>query len=129
MTEQKKDIIKVRKELLASQKKKSVKFRRQNFWRFKRMKDAWRKPRGITSKIRLKKGGKLPSPRIGYGNPAIIKHLHPSGYEEVYVACEKDLEGINAETQAIRFSRTLGRKKKEVLLEKADKAGVKVLNR
>ena len=128
MNEQK-DIIKVRKELLNSQKKKSVKFKRQNFWRFKRLKDSWRKTRGRTGKMRLKRGGKMPSPNIGYGNPAIIKHLHPSGFEEIYVSGEKDMDGINAETQAIRFSRTLGRKKREALLKKADKAGVKVFNR
>jgi len=128
MTEKEK-IINVRKGLLKSQKKKGVKFRRQNFWRFKRLKNVWRKPRGRTGKMRLKKGGRPPSPNIGYGNPSIIKHLHPSGYEEVYVSCEKELENINAETQAIRFSRTLGKKKKEVLLEKADKAGIKVFNR
>jgi large subunit ribosomal protein L32e len=129
MTDKKENIIKVRKELLATQKKKRVKFRRQNFWRFKRLKDVWRKPRGRTGKVRLKKGGRVPSPNIGYGNPAIIKHLHPSGYEEVYVSCSKEMENIKPETQAIRFSRTLGKKKKEILLETADKAGIKVLNR
>jgi large subunit ribosomal protein L32e len=71
----------------------------------------------------------MPSPGPGYANPAIIKHLHPSGYEEVYVSCSKDLEGINQETQAVRFSGTLGKKKKEVLLEQANKAGLKVLNK
>jgi len=128
MTEKGK-IINVRKGLLKSQKKKSVKFRRQNFWRFKRLASSWRKPRGRTGKMRLKKGGRPPCPNIGYGNPAIIKHLHPSGYEEVYVSCSKDFEKVNPETQAIRFNRTLGRKKKEILLEKADKAGIKVFNR
>jgi|ETN01SMinimDraft_4_1059930.scaffolds.fasta_scaffold137017_2 large subunit ribosomal protein L32e len=128
MTENKENIIKVRKELLSKLKKKNVTFRRQNFWRFKRLKKTWRKPRGRTGKVRLKKGGRVPSPGPGYGNPSIIKHLHPSGYEEVYVSCSKDMAEIDAKTQAIRFNGTLGKKKKEVLLKDAEKAGIKVLN-
>ena len=79
-------------------------------------------------RVRLKKGGRVPSPGPGYGNPSIIKHLHPSGYEEVYVSCSKDMAEIDAKTQAIRFNGTLGKKKKEVLLKDAEKAGIKVLN-
>jgi len=129
MKTEKNDIIKVRKGLLSSQKKKRVKFRRQSFWRYKRLKDAWRRPKGRTSKMRLKKGGKLPSPTIGHKNPDIIRHLHPSGYEEIYVSCVNDLENINPKTQGVRFSGKLGKKKKQELLKKTDADGIKVFNR
>lgn len=121
-------IIKERKKLVAKKKRHNP-FQRENIWRIPSLTPSWRKPRGYSSKMRLKLGNKPVSPNIGYKNAPDVRYLHPSGYEEVYVCCAGDMEKIDAQKQAIRFSRTLGNKKKEVLLQKAAKAGIKVLNK
>ncbi len=92
-------------------------------------KTGWRKPRGIDSKQRKHVKAKGAHPRIGYSAPSEKRGLHPSGYEEVYVRNLVDLLKIDPEKQAARLSSTLGRKKKEIILAKADELGIKVLNR
>ena len=59
---------------------KKPKFRRQESWRYKRIDESWRRPRGIDSKMRMKVKGWPPSPNIGYRTPREIRNLHPSGF-------------------------------------------------
>ena len=94
----------------------------------KRLKGKWRKPRGKQSKMRLHKKGKRKVVRIGWGAPRHLRYKHPSGYYEILVENLKQLEGIDPETQAIRISARVGRKKRQMILEKAKELGIKVLN-
>ena len=55
--------------------------------------------------------------------------LHPSGFQEVMVHTLNDLDGIDPETQAARIGRTVGGRRRELLHERADELGVRVLNR
>ncbi len=68
-------------------------------------------------------------PSIGYGTPSIIKGLHPSGYEEVLIHNPDNVENIDPETQAVRIGSSVGGRKREIILKKADKKNIKVLNR
>lgn len=87
--------------------------------------DKWRKPHGIDLDKGLQHGFR---PKIGFANPASIKHMHPSGYREVWVCNENDLAKINPNTEAARMSRTLGKRKRNVLVKKANEKGIWVLN-
>lgn len=106
--------------------KKVPKFKRQNSDLKKRVGTAWRKPRGIDNKQRVQKKGYGPLPRIGYRTPKIGRYQHPLGMLEVLVTSMRDLPGLK--DVAVRFSATLGRKKKTLLVAEAKKLKLRILN-
>ena len=120
----------IKKMLSLREKMKSKKptFIRQESWRYKRVHQAWRKPKGIDSKMRLKKKGWPKSVGKGYRSPKKIRTLHPSGYREVMVHNIMDLEGVKS-NQAIRIAHTVGRKKRVEIIEKAEELKIYILNK
>jgi large subunit ribosomal protein L32e len=107
-------------------------FRRHEWWRYKKLggKDApWRVPSGIHSKVRRHFKYRPPVVSIGYGGPKAVRGLHPSGFEEVLVYNEADLQTVNKTTQAARVGGTVGGRKAKLIESAADKAGIRVLNR
>ncbi len=116
-------------ELRRIMKEREPDFIRQESWRYVRVKESWRRPRGIDSKMRLKKKGKPPLPNIGYRVPKVVRGRHPSGFIEVLVYNVKELEGIDPKRYAIRIASTVGRRKRIEIIKTADKLGIKVLNR
>jgi large subunit ribosomal protein L32e len=107
---------------------KKPKFRRQESWRYKRVGNRWRKPRGIDSKMRKKVKGWPPSPGSGYRSPKKTRGLHPSGFVETRVQSVEDLGEIDPELQAIRIARTVGGRKRVEILALAEEKGIHVLN-
>ena len=55
--------------------------------------------------------------------------LHPSGYNDVLVHNMMELEDLNPATDAARISASIGKRKKDLMLEKASELGIKVLNK
>ncbi|WP_456474528.1 50S ribosomal protein L32e [Candidatus Pyrohabitans sp.] len=109
--------------------KKKPEFKRVDYHRHKKLsRGSWRRPKGRHSKTRIYKKGKFLSPRIGYGNDASLRGLHPSGYREVLVHNLAELEGIDASSEAVRISARVGRRKRLLMLEKAKELNIKVLN-
>ena len=115
-------------ELRKKMNKKRPSFRRVESWRYKRVKDSWRKARGIDSKTRKKKKSGVKSPTVGYRTPKKVRGLHPSGYEEVRVIKIQDLNNLNKNRHAIKISSKLGSKKRVNLIDYCQKRGFKVLN-
>ncbi|RLI22814.1 50S ribosomal protein L32e [Candidatus Bathyarchaeota archaeon] len=109
-------------------KHKKPDFVRQESWRYKRIKENWRRPRGIDSKMRRKIKGWPKSPEIGYRGPKAARGLHPSGYEEVLIYNPEDLDKIDPKTQAARIAHTVGIKKRMDIIAKATSKGIKILN-
>lgn len=103
-------------------------FKRQEWHRYKKLGDSWRKARGKTSKRRRYEARKPAMPSIGYRSPKETRGLHPSGYQDVLVSNIPDLENIDPEKQAGRISSTVGGRKREQLLIKAKELGIKILN-
>jgi len=116
------------KKALAKKKVKKPDFVRQESWRYKRLDESWRRPRGIDSKMRLKKKGWPKSPNVGYRSPRKLRGLHPSGYREVLVRNLSDLEKLDPELDAVRIARTVGEKKAIEISSRAYDMGLKVLN-
>jgi large subunit ribosomal protein L32e len=103
-------------------------FVREESWRYKRVKEAWRSPKGKTSRIRRSKKGWPPVVKIGYSRPKATRGRHPSGLSEVIVYRPKDLENLDPKTQAARIAHTVGENKRVQILEDAKKANIRVLN-
>lgn len=108
--------------------KKRPSFRRVESWRYKRVKDSWRKARGIDSKTREKKKSGVKSPTIGYRGPKKVRGLHPSGYLEVLIATFDDLKNLNKNKHALKISGKLGAKKRIALTDYCQRRGFKILN-
>jgi large subunit ribosomal protein L32e len=109
-------------------KRRKPEFVMQGTKNLKRLGERWRKPRGIHSKLREHKTAKGFLPRRGYGSPRDVKYLHPSGFEEKLVYNFKDLAGINPSKQACRIASSVGKKKRLVMMKKAEELKIKVLN-
>ncbi|MGC8816573.1 MAG: 50S ribosomal protein L32e [Candidatus Hadarchaeum sp.] len=110
------------------EKRRLPKFRRQEWFRFKRLGEKWRKPRGRDSKLRLRIKGKGSLVTIGYRNPKSLRGLHPSGVAEVLVKSLSDLDKIDATKQAIRIAASVGGRKREQILKRAEELKIRVLN-
>jgi len=115
-------------EIRKNMKKKKPSFRRVESWRYVRVKDSWRKARGIDSQTRKKTKSGVKSPSAGYRTPKKIRGLHPSGYEEVRVEMLSDLQNLNPQKHALKISRRLGANKRIELIDYAQKRNFKILN-
>ena len=113
----------------AKQKKKQPAFKRQEWYRYKRLaRSSWRKPSGLQSKVRLNRKYRPPMARIGYRKISSVRGLHPSGFEEVMVHKSSDLDGLDPETQAVRIGARVGNRKRLDIHDRANSLGLRILN-
>ncbi len=120
-----------KRRLMRLKKKMSQKrphFRQFEEWRLVRIKDHWRKPKGIDNKMRQKRKGWPRTVNVGYRSPKAVRHLHPSGMEEVAVFNVGDLTIVDPETQVARIGGTVGRRKRRFILKEAIELGIRILN-
>jgi large subunit ribosomal protein L32e len=116
--------LKVRKSI----KDKTPHFKQQEWFRYKRINESWRRPRGMHSKMRKHKGYRPNVVSVGYGSPKKTRHLHPSGFQEIMVYNTKDLEKINPKSQAARVGHSVGTRKRIEIEAQAEKKGIRILN-
>jgi large subunit ribosomal protein L32e len=109
-------------------KKRTPHFLRDEGFRYKRIPKNWRRPNGITSKLRINLKYRPSKVRVGFRAPKIVRGLHPSGFEEVMIHSVKELETINPKKQAVRIGGTVGTKKRLVIAKRADELDIRVLN-
>jgi len=110
------------------QKGKKPQFKRAACHKFKRLDSNWRHPRGTQGKQRRKYVSKGAHAQVGYGSPAAVKGLHPSGYSDVLISSVAELELVDPSYEAIRVASTVGSRKKAIIITKAGELGIKVLN-
>ncbi|MEM1944729.1 MAG: 50S ribosomal protein L32e [Nitrososphaerota archaeon] len=101
---------------------------RQESWRYVRLGEVWRKPKGIDNRMRLQKSGAPPLVRVGYRTPKQYRGLHPSGFREVLVHNLEELRKIDRETEAARIASSLSVRKRQEIYEAAKEWGIRVLN-
>ncbi|UCD14288.1 MAG: 50S ribosomal protein L32e [Thermoplasmatales archaeon] len=109
-------------------KKRTPQFLREEWFRYKRISKNWRRPDGITSKMRINLKYRPSKVRIGFRGPREVRGLHPSGFEEVMVYNVTDLESIDPKKQAVRIGSTVGTKKRLKIAEKAEELKIRILN-
>ena len=119
-----KDKLRTRKQI----KKRTPEFLREEWFRYKRIPRNWRRPDGITSKMRINLKYRPSKVRVGFRGPKETRGLHSSGFEEVIVYNASELEAINPKTQAARIGGSVGTRKRIELEKKAEKLDIRVLN-
>lgn len=108
--------------------KKRPKFHRPESWRYKRVKEKWRRARGIDSRTRRKKRGWPVSPSIGYRSPVQVRYQSSAGKEEVLINSPLDLSLMDTSYQVGRIGASVGRKKKEKIITEAQLLNVHIVN-
>jgi len=119
----------IKKKLEMKKARKLPEFKRQEWFRYRRLGERWRRPRGLHSKMRRHMKYRPPVVRVGYRTPVEVRGLHPSGFSEVLVYNPSQLEGVNPEREAVRIARTVGTRKRIEIIERADTLNIRVLNR
>jgi large subunit ribosomal protein L32e len=118
-------------EILAARKKvaeRRPKFIRQESWRYDRLAENWRKPKGKDNKMRKQKSGMPAIVKIGYRGPRVARGLHPSGYTDNVVHNMAELAKLDPKKDAARLGHTVGKRKRIGIIAKATELGIKVLN-
>ena len=103
-------------------------FKRQESWRLKRVTEAWRRPRGVTSRMRKEKAGWPPKVKNGFGSAAATRGLHPRMLVDQRVERLSDLEGLDPKRHIIRISARLGERKRLLLLERVRQLNFHIAN-
>jgi large subunit ribosomal protein L32e len=111
------------------QKRRRPDFRRQEWFRYKKLGKSWRRPRGLHSKMRrgMKYRSKMAS--VGFRSPRKVRGLHPSGFEEVLIHNTQELEVLDPKKHAARIGHSVGTRKRIDIESRADEIGVRILNR
>lgn len=114
---------------MAAKKTKRFKFVVPNFGfkNTKKVKERWRRQRGIDNKLRIEKKGSGRLPKIGYKKSDSIRHRLRSGLLEAVVHNEQELLALKGdEGHMIRFAHELSRKKRIELKKIADANRIKL---
>jgi large subunit ribosomal protein L32e len=117
--------------LLGARKKvaeRRPKFIRQESWRYDRLAENWRKPKGKDNKMRKQKSGMPAIVKVGYRGPRAARGLHPSGYTDNVVHNTAELARLDPKKDAARIGHTVGKKKRIEMINKSSELGIKLLN-
>ncbi|NHJ39165.1 MAG: 50S ribosomal protein L32e, partial [Asgard group archaeon] len=110
-------------------RKSRPKFRRQESWRYKRLKTSWRKHIGIDNSMRHHKRGIPTNVRVGFRGPKATRGLTRTGMEDILIHNINELEQINNKSQVARIASKVGTKKKVAITNRADELEIKIINR
>ncbi|THH06097.1 hypothetical protein EW145_g4321 [Phellinidium pouzarii] len=111
-------------------KKRTKHFKRHQSDRYKSVKEAWRKPKGIDNRVRRRFKGQIAMPKIGYGSNKKTRHLLPSGLKKFLVSNVREVELLlmHNKSYAAEIAHNVSSRNRIVILEKAKALGVKVTN-
>ena len=105
--------------------RKKIKFNRYKSVNQVKLKNRWRKPKGMHNKVRLKKKGHVPKVSIGYGTKKRLRNFYNSTIDYQMINNLNDLNNINKKT--ILISKSIGLRKRIEILKKAKELGLNVI--
>lgn len=114
-------------------KSKKPTFIRQDAHKKAKLKVCWRKPRGLHSKMRMKKRSYRRLPAIGFGSPRMARDLNRIGLKEIVVNNVADLLHIKESKKdlslyCIVVASSVGTRKKVSIIKKALELGFAIDN-
>ncbi len=109
-------------------KSKKPEFLIQDFHRRKELPRKWRKPKGLHSKMRLRKKGHPKNVEIGFSSPKLVRNLDRRGMQRILVSNPKEISSIDKEKQAILIRHGVGARMRIEILTKAAEKGIRVIN-
>ena len=116
-------MLRIRKDM----KRRKPHFLRQDVNKRIRLEKKWIRPRGLHSKLRLRKKGHQSFVSPGYKSPSSVRGLDRTGYEPI-IATNTNLDKIEPKTQAIVISGAVGMRKRIEIIRIAKDKGIKILN-
>merc|ERR1712137_903016 len=107
------------------------KFKRHQSDRYDRVKEAWRKPRGIDSRVRRRFRGVRLMPKLGYRGAKATRHMLQSGFWAFPVENVKDVELLLMHNRkyAAEIAGSVSAKKRKEIEQRAAELNVKVINK
>ena len=121
----------INKELVEVRKKiadRRPRFVRQESWRYDRLAENWRKPKGKDNKMRRQLSGVPRIVKVGYRGPKDARGLHPSGYTDNIIFNVNDLYKLDPNKDAARLAHTIGARKRKQIISQATGMHIKILN-
>nr|ALS05032.1 60S ribosomal protein L32 [Centropages dorsispinatus] len=111
-------------------KKRTKKFIRHQSDRYDKLKQNWRRPKGIDNRVRRKFRGMYKLPGIGYGSAKATKHMMPSGFRKVLVHNVKELEVLMMQNKKFcaEIAHGVSSKNRKNLVERAQQLAIRVTN-
>merc|ERR1711911_48586 len=111
-------------------KKRTKKFIRHQSERYVKVKENWRKPKGIDNRVRRRFKGQYLMPSIGYGSNTKTKHMMPDGFRKFVVHNVKDVELLLMlkGTHAAEIAHNVSARKRKEIVDRANQLSVKVTN-
>jgi large subunit ribosomal protein L32e len=109
-------------------KARKPKFAQQDTHKKVKLKEKWRKPRGIDSKLRLNLSGKRKKPSKGFRSPEETRGLSKSGLRQIIVHNAEQLNNIDKSKEGILIASAVGTKNKIMITKKAIELNLTILN-
>jgi len=88
-------------ELRAAIKAKKPTFLRQDAHKRKKLRETWRQPRGMHSKLRRKLGGRRIHPSMGWSSPRKVRGLNREGLRDVTIYTVSALAVLNPKIHSV----------------------------
>merc|ERR1712055_101408 len=111
-------------------KKRTKKFIRHQSDRYLKLKQNWRKPKGIDNRVRRRFKGQYLMPNIGYGSNKKTRHVCPDGFKKFVVHNIKELEVLLMQNKVFsaEIAHNVSSKKRKEIVERAQQLAIKVTN-
>merc|ERR1712071_167073 len=111
-------------------KKRTKRFIRHQSDRYDKVKESWRKPKGIDNRVRRRFKGQYLMPSIGYGTNSKTRHCMPDGFLKFVVHNVKELELLMMlkGSYAAEIAHNVSSPKRKLIVERASQLSIKVTN-
>merc|ERR1711988_1251990 len=111
-------------------KHRPYKFKRHQSDRVVRVKESWRRQKGIDSVVRRKFKGKILMPNIGYGTNKKHRHVMKDGFRRFLVHNVQELELLlmHNRTYAGEVAKNVSTKKRKEIVDRARELNINLTN-